>query len=130
MAQDGRRAQRSNDRVRTLQDSLKGAGARSADAPKKKEGCGCGCNGKRDTGAASLAEFAHQPGAPTPQLTLSSGNGKALAARSKRGGAVQSSKPAGRLQSLARRAAMSSRGKGAASGAQSAASLARLAAPG
>jgi hypothetical protein len=125
MAQDGRRAQRASDRVRSVQDSLKGGAAKSTDAPKKNEGCGCGCNGKRDASASSLAEFAHQPGAPA----LSNGSGKTLAARSKRGGAVQSSKPAGRLQSLARRAALSSRGKGAASGAQSAASLARQANP-
>jgi hypothetical protein len=128
LAQDGRRAQRSADRVRTPP-------AASAPAQGKPGGCGCGCNGERkDAGkpTADLSSFAHQPGAPKPQSSLGNGHGKnggKNGLRNKRVDAVLAVKPAGRMQSLARRAALSSRGKSAASGAQSTASLARQANP-
>jgi hypothetical protein len=130
LAQNGRRAQRSSDRVRAASDSTTG-GSASADQPRKKAGCGCGCNGERNDAARTsmdLSQFAHQPGAPS-RLGNGNGNGKYGALRNKRLDAALGAKPPARMQSLARRAALSSRGKSAAVGAQSTASLARQANP-
>ena len=125
LAQDGRRAQRGGDRIRTADDGLKGGASKPAAAPAKKEGCGCGCNGQRQEAAKpalDLSQFAHQPGAPAKL-----GNG--AAPRNKRADAALGAKPPARMQVLARRAALSSRGKSAGAGAQSTASLARQANP-
>jgi len=134
MARDGRRAQRSHDRVRTPQDGLKGAAA----APAQREGhtgdCGCGGDGvgqhSSQAAEADLSRFAHQPGAPTKLSGFGNGNGGPGAAlRNKRADAALGAKPPARMQALARRAALSSRGKSAAAGVQSTASLARQANP-
>jgi len=131
MAQAGRKAVRSKDRVRTS-DELSGAKASSAPA-EKKAGCNCGCNGNRKDEARSvsdLSQFAHQPGAPRPSAGLGNGrNGNGKTMRNKRTDAALSAKPAGRMLSLARRAALSSRGKAASNTPQSVASLARQANP-
>jgi hypothetical protein len=141
LAQDGRRAQRGSDRVRTAEDGLKGGAAQSAPDTRRKEGCTCGCNGERKEAsqpassqpatqsAVDLSRFAHQPGAPAKLSGFGNGNGKYGALRNKRADAALGAKPPARMQVLARRAAMSSRGKGAAAGAQSTASLARQANP-
>ena len=136
LAQNGRRAQRSSDRVRTAQDSLKGGPSQPAEASRKKEGCGCGCNGERkepQRTAADLSQFAHQPGAPVRSggvgSSLGNGNGKAAALLNKRAEAALGAKPTSRMRSLARRKALSGRGKGADINSQSTASLARQANP-
>ncbi|WP_242475536.1 CsoS2 family carboxysome shell protein [Thiohalocapsa halophila] len=129
LAQQGRRAQRSNDRVRTAEDEAKGSAAAPAATSDKQEGCGC--NGERKEAAerpsTDLSQFAHQPGAPSKLSGF--GNGKHAALRNKRTEAALGAKPPARMQALARRAALSSRGKNAAVGAQSTASLARQANP-
>ncbi len=147
LAQDGRRAQRSSDRIRTAADDGRAGARKVPEQPRKDGGCGCGCNGKPDAASThasnqasstaasgeSLAQFAHQPGAPTQLTSLGKGNGisnsRMGGARNKRTDAALGAKSPSRMQSLARRAAQSSRGKGAAAGAQSTASLARQANP-
>ncbi len=130
MAQDGRRAQRSRDRVRMPEDGGK-AGVRKSAAnagDPSARGCGCGCKGERQESqrpSTDLSQFAHQSGAPVKSL----GHGKQNLAASKRAAATLGAKPTSRMRSLARRAALSSRGKGADTNAQSAASLARQANP-
>ncbi|MGD9410042.1 MAG: hypothetical protein PVF12_08655, partial [Thiohalocapsa sp.] len=122
LAQDGRRAQRSSDRVRGADDGLKGGAGRLADTASKKDGCGCGCNGERKASsqaATDLSQFAHQPGAPSRSLSLGQGNGKASALLNKRAEAALGAKPTSRMRSLARRKALSSRGKGADASSQS-----------
>ncbi len=134
LAQDGRRAQRSHDRVRTADDGIKGGSAKPAGTAAKPDGCGCGCKGERkDAGQAAarpatdLSRFAHQPGAPAKPGGF--GNGKNGGLRNKRADAALGAKNPARMHALARRAAQSTRGKGAAVGAQSTASLARQANP-
>jgi hypothetical protein len=117
----GRRAMTSNDRVRD--------GAARGEVPAKsaerKEGCGCGCGGNCKGNKSAEAKA---PG--TGQLSLSANP----AARSNGNGArlrrnVNANKPTGRLLVLARRAAMSTRGKAASDTPTSAAGLARQANP-
>jgi hypothetical protein len=135
LAHDGRRAQRGPDRVRSAQIGGKGAASQPASASRKSGDCGCGGQGKRDAApqaSLSLSQFAHQPGAPVSAAARSSaglGQAKANGLRSKKLDAALGAKPAGRMQSLARRAALSSRGKSANGGPQSTASLARQANP-
>jgi hypothetical protein len=135
LAQEGRRAQRSNDRVRTVSEGTKGSASAPAASSGKQAGCGCGCNGERKEAAerpsTDLSQFAHQPSAPAKLSGLGNGkgNGKHAALRNKRADAALGAKPPARMQALARRAALSSRGKSAAVGAQSTASLARQANP-
>lgn len=134
LAQEGRRAQRSNDRIRTAEEGTKSSAA-AADSSGKKADCGCGGNGERkeagERSSTDLSQFAHQPGAPSKLSGLGNGNGngKHAALRNKRADAALGAKPPARMQALARRAALSSRGKSAAVGAQSTASLARQANP-
>jgi hypothetical protein len=123
LAQNGRKAVRAGDRVRGA-DTGKGA---STSAPAKKD-CGCGCNGeRRQVADAPVA----RPSPSQPNLTQPNlGNGSGTSTlRSKRADIALGAKPAGRMLSLARRRALSGRGKGAAQSPNSAASLARQANP-
>jgi hypothetical protein len=126
LAQAGRKAVRSKDRVRTP-----GEMAAAASAPAEKSGgCKCGCKGERQEAAKrdlDLSQFAHQPGAPRQSASLGNGNGKST--RNKRADAALGVKPAGRMLSLARRQALSGRGKAASNTPKSVASLARQANP-
>jgi hypothetical protein len=124
LAQSGRKAMRSGDRIRNSGP----AKAASSSALGKKD-CGCGCNGERKE-AASMPAAGTRP----THLTLDGGLGSGLgngkpAARNKRADAALGAKPTGRMLSLARRQALSTRGKGAANSPTSAASLARQANP-
>ena len=124
LAQSGRKAMRSGDRIR---NGVPGNQA-SSSAPAKKD-CGCGCNGERKE--AALMSTA---GASQTNVSLDGGPGSGWgsarpAARNKRADAALGAKPTGRMLSLARRQALSSRGKGAANSPTSAAGLARQANP-
>jgi hypothetical protein len=124
MAQAGRRALRSTDRVRSAADGVVSTKAQASTPTGEKKGCGCGCNGDR--------KAAFSPSS-TPAVKLSAkpsglGNGK-VALRNKRADAALGAKPTSRMVSLARRAALSSRGKGANNAHSSPASLARQANP-
>jgi hypothetical protein len=111
----------SNDRVRD--------GAARGEAPAKsaerKEGCGCGCGGncKGNKSAETKAPSTGQLGLSASPPARPNGNG----ARLRRN--VSANKPTGRLLVLARRAAMSTRGKAASDTPTSAAGLARQANP-
>jgi hypothetical protein len=129
LAQDGRRAQRSRDRVRTPQDGKAGVRKFSADAgDQASRDCGCGCKGERKDSqrpATDLGQFAHQPGAPVKTL----GNGKQARSRSKRAAAALGAKPTSRMRSQSRRRRRCPAAARAPTVAQSAASLARQANP-
>jgi hypothetical protein len=122
MAQAGRKAVRGADRIRTAV-STNGSASSAATSADKKD-CGCGCNGKGKTERTAASSTPGLSVAAQPSL----GNGKALQ-RNKRADATLGAKPTGRMLSLARRRALSSRGKGAAKSPNSAASLARQANP-
>ncbi|WP_296900110.1 CsoS2 family carboxysome shell protein, partial [Thiohalocapsa sp.] len=132
LAKDGRRAQRRSDRVRGEDDGLQGGHGRPAEQASKNTGCGGGSNGERkeaSQAAPNLSQFTNQPGAQSRSLSLGQGNGKASALLNKRAEAALGAKPTSRMRSLARRKALSSRGKGADASSQSTASLARQANP-
>ncbi len=124
LAQGGRKAVRGGDRTR---DGGNGKGAAS---PKPaKQDCGCGCNGERKQ-AESLSTAASSQ--TSVGLDRGVGNGMGTgrpAARNKRADAALGAKPTGRMLSLARRQALSGRGKGATNSPTSAAGLARQANP-
>jgi hypothetical protein len=123
MAQAGRKALRATDRIRTI-DGGKGA-ASSGKSSQTKSDCGCGCNGERKEQASPAQSF-------QPQLATSADAGRANgkpAPRNKRVDAALGAKPTGRMLSLARRAALSGRGKGATNAPRSAAGLARQSNP-
>ncbi len=121
LARAGRRAEKSQDRVRTAETKASAATART-DA--KSGDCGCGCNGKGRDEAAQAT--------PAPRLSLSNGNGTRrngkLGARSRQS-SQSAAKPTSRAIVMARRAAQSTRGKAASNTPNSAASLARQANP-
>lgn len=125
LARDGRRAARGGDRTRTADT---GKGTAAAPKPEKKGDCGCGCKGERAAGAEARPES--RSATPAPRLgdrAAAASNGKSP--RSKRADAALGAKPTGRMVALARRAALSGRGKGAANSPRSVASLARQANP-
>jgi hypothetical protein len=130
LAQDGRRAQRSRDRVRTPHDGDKAGAASSPPTPVTRRAAiaaaavrASGKDSQRP--ATDLGQFAHQPGAP-----VKTGSATASRARSPPSAPMPRSAPS-RPRACARSpgAALSSRGKGADTNAQSAASLARQANP-
>jgi hypothetical protein len=111
----------SNDRIRD------GAarGKDPAESVERKEGCGCGCGGncRGNKSAETKASSSGQLSLPASPAARPNGNG----ARLRRN--VNANKPTGRLLVLARRAAMSTRGKAASGTPTSAAGLARQANP-
>jgi hypothetical protein len=123
MAQAGRKALRATDRVRTADGAKETAGSTNPGQPKSD--CGCGCNGarKQETSRAQTPQLQ-----PPVAAGSAPGNGK-RAPRNKRAEAALGAKPTGRALSLARRAALSNRGKGATNAPSSAAGLARQANP-
>jgi hypothetical protein len=106
MAQNGRKAVRAGDRVRGV-DAVK----TSASASPKKRDCGCGCNGERkqDQAPASTS-LGNRPANHDLTDNLTSAK---PAPRNKRADAALATKPTGRMLSIARRAALSGRGKNA-----------------
>jgi hypothetical protein len=121
LAASGRKAVRGGDRVRG--GDLK-AGVHEAKptpaSPKPGKECGCACNGEgRDRPS---------PRAETPRNGKLGGNGKP-APRNRRVDAALGAKSSGRMQALARRRALSGRGKGAGNSANSVAGMARQANP-
>jgi hypothetical protein len=120
LSRAGRRAVKSQDRVRVAE-------SKPAAAPASPEDCGCGCKEKDRQRAA-------EPAAPMLSLSSHNGNGSRrngngkLEARSRRVNQT-AAKPASRALVLARRAAQSTRGKAASNTPSSAASLARQANP-
>jgi len=124
LAQSGRKALRSGDRIRNATP-----GKQASSAPPAKKDCGCGCNGERkQVSATSTAEASPANSSRDQGLGSGWGNGKP-AARNRRADAALGAKPTGRMLSLARRQALSARGKGAANSPTSAAGLARQANP-
>lgn len=117
LARDGRRAQRSGDRVRSAQPRPERSSAASSDsAPQAKPA-------QRQASAPSLSLSA-------PTVGLSNGaNGASNGKRARKIDPALSSKPAGRAVALARRAALSGRGKGATNVPTSVAGIARQANP-
>jgi hypothetical protein len=121
LAASGRKAVRGGDRVRG--GDVK-AGVHEAKptpaSPKAGKECGCGCNGEgRDRPS---------PRAETPRNGKLGSNGKP-APRNRRVDAALGVKSSGRMQALARRRALSGRGKGAGNSANSLAGMARQANP-
>jgi hypothetical protein len=128
LARDGRRAQRSGDRVRDPR-ARNGNGAPTA---ASKRDCGCGCNGQAKTAGADAAKLS-SPRPSVPQLSLSAptaSNGKSAGrGRKAKPNAALGNKPAGRAVALARRSALSGRGKAATNVPKSVAGIARQANP-
>jgi hypothetical protein len=122
MARNGRKAVRAGDRVRNL-DNVKS----SASASPQKKDCGCGCNGERKQDQMS-AVAASRSASPSMNLGTNLSSAKP-APRNKRADAALATKPTGRMLSIARRAALSGRGKNASQSHSSAAGLARQANP-
>ena len=128
LARDGRRAQRSGDRVRAA--TMRSGGSQSPTSASKTD-CGCGCNGqcKGDRSAANHAKQVQS----TPvslSLTAPMTSSKPQATNTKRKvNPALAAKPAGRAVVLARRAALSGRGKGATNVPSSVAGIARQANP-
>ena len=122
MAQNGRKAVRAGDRVRNVGDVKASASA----SPRKKD-CGCGCNGERKQDQA--ASDSTSPSTNSGNNLASSLSTAKPGPRNKRADAALAAKPTGRMLSLARRAALSSRGKNASQNHSSAAGLARQANP-
>lgn len=111
LSREGRKAQRRADRTR--------AGSRVAEAAPKAAstgGCGCGCGGSKRP---------EQQAAPSVTLSPPSSPRDRRPAQRR----VNGDKPSGRSVSLARRQALSSRGKAAIASQPSAAGLARQANP-
>ncbi|MEA3640891.1 MAG: CsoS2 family carboxysome shell protein [Lamprobacter sp.] len=128
LARDGRRAQRSGDRVRDLKTH---AGANKPAAQPKSD-CGCGCNGKGASGDRAAANRARQTASAAPSLSLSApiaSNKPQATNRGRKPNPVMANKPAGRAVALARRAALSGRGKAATNVPHSVAGIARQANP-
>lgn len=120
LAKAGRPAMGTADRVRGATDTRRGPAATSA--PKQGD-CGCGCGG-RNKGLEA---------APQSSTDTHSGLGSGAAARDSRHNGrrrVVATKPTGRAIALARRSALSGRGKAASNAARpSTATLARQANP-
>ena len=135
LARDGRRAQRSGDRTRA-QTARQGGDKAPA---QNKSDCGCGCNGKgKGNGDRSPASNSRLVGnskrgeAAQPSLSLSapmSSNQPQPSNRKRKPNPALATKPAGRAVALARRAALSGRGKGATNVPHSVAGIARQANP-
>lgn len=125
LARDGRRAQRSGDRVRDLKTRT-GGGKPPAQA---KSDCGCGCNGNSDRAALNAIK---QTAPTTTTLSLSApptSNKPQATNRKRKPNPVLANKPSGRAVVLARRAALSGRGKAATNVPHSVAGIARQANP-
>jgi|AVFP01.1.fsa_nt_gi hypothetical protein len=121
LAQSGRKAVRGGDRVRAA-DQVK----RAASAAAQEKDRGCKCNG--ECKKSSAQNQAQNQQSATLSLASGLGNDKPKP-RSKRTDAALAAKPTGRMLSLARRAALSGRGKSASQTPNSAAGLARQANP-
>ena len=125
LAASGRKAVRGGDRVRAavMKTDTKEAQPVPASTTQGKE-CSCGCNGDGRDRLVPRAEM------PRGSKLGSNGtaNGK-LAPRNRRADAALGSKPNGRMLALARRRALSGRGKGAGHAANSVAGMARQANP-
>lgn len=135
LARDGRRAQRSTDRVRDPRADQ--SGARSAPAKTNEPGKGeCQCGGQCKQARANNANLgtggAPSLSLPTPTASLGgngNGNGSATSNRNRKPNPALAVKPAGRAVAQARRAALSGRGKNATNVPSSVAGIARQANP-
>ncbi|TVQ91527.1 MAG: carboxysome shell protein [Chromatiaceae bacterium] len=122
LANSGRRALRSQDRVRTPAATTARAAAATKDTNRDCPcGRGCECQGQAATSTLTPAATSLAAAAPT--------NGNGRNGRNKRAEQALGTKPTGRMLSLARRRALSGRGKGATNTPHSIASLARQANP-
>ena len=130
LSRAGRSAVKSLDRIRSA-DSQPGSLQASDTRRDKKQGCGCGCNGNN---SAKRADKETPPVREMAVLRPRPDNGNGIgetsqqASRGHRNNAA-SAKPTGRLIALARRSALSTRGKSAGDTPTSAAGLARQANP-
>ncbi len=132
LARDGRRAQRSGDRTRA-QTARQGGDKAPA---QNKSDCGCGGKGKgngdRSPASNSPASNSKLGAAAQPSLSLSAPNSSSkpqASNRKRKPNPALATKPAGRAVALARRAALSGRGKGATNVPHSVAGIARQANP-
>lgn len=129
LARDGRRAQRSGDRTRAL--TIRSAGEKAS--AQGKSDAGCGCNGKdKGNGDRTAASNTNHGPSEKPSLSLSlpmSSNKPQPSNRKHKPNPAVASKPAGRAVALARRAALSGRGKAATNVPNSVAGIARQANP-
>ena len=123
MSSGGKAQITSKDRTRTDENAAGQAGAApAAAATSKAEGCGCGCGGKNADANGNCktgAEATRAPLSATVKKAFAKNNNQAL------------NKPLARIASLARREAMSKRGKaGISKGGMSEAQTARAGNPG
>ena len=135
LARDGRRAQRSGDRVRDPR--ARNGGSSSSTSSASKPDCGCGCKGQQgDQGQASAKRArpvsSTQASSSPPSLSLSApptSSQSPSSQRNRKPNPVLANKPAGRAVALARRSALSGRGKAATNVPKSVAGIARQANP-
>ncbi len=128
LSRDGRRAQRSGDRVRDPRKAMAGG----KPAAQAKPDCGCGCNGQGVSNDLAAARSAKQRASAQPSLSLSApmaSNKPQATNRSHKPNPSVTKKPVGRAVSQARRAALSGRGKAATNVPHSVAGIARQANP-
>ncbi|MGD2081720.1 MAG: CsoS2 family carboxysome shell protein [Chromatiales bacterium] len=127
LSRAGKKADDSRDRTRGETKSAAAVPA-PAGAERKKEGCGCGCGGKSPGGCADktgAAKASVEPRRSEPDRDSRS-RGRRVNGKHKGSG----SKPTGRLMAMARRSALSDRGKAASNASRpSPATLARQANP-
>lgn len=131
LARDGRRAQRSNDRVRDPRADQ--SGTRSALPRRTEQTKGeCQCGGQCQQAKQRRTENAHAPSLSLSASAASrakNGNGATATSRNRKPNPTLAVKPAGRAVAQARRLALSGRGKGATNVPKSAAGIARQANP-
>ncbi len=130
LARDGRRAQRSGDRVRDPR--ARSGGTSSSTSSASKPDCGCGCKGQQANQGQDSSQSKGQASSRPPSLSLSTPPTSSQSQsnhRNRKPNPVLANKPAGRAVALARRSALSGRGKAATNVPKSVAGIARQANP-